>query len=81
MGDPYIDIVKNPSTNKFSLNLHRWDTLEIVDGYSKSDAEELIGLLERGIFHLNNCVNEHNQGTLFEQKENLDAKEEETNTK
>ena len=80
--DPYINIVLNPVTKKYSLSFHMWDTSEIVDGYSKSEAEELIGLIERGIFHLNSCIEEsnQNQGNLFEEKENLNA-EEETNTR
>ena len=65
--DPVLTVRKNPVNGNYTLNLHYWDSDEVVDGYSVDDARELIYMLEQGILHLNNCVEEDSQESLFEE--------------
>ncbi len=65
--DPVLTVRKNPISGNYTLNLHYWDSDEIADGYSVDDARELIYMLEQGILHLNNCVEEDSQESLFEE--------------
>ena len=76
--EPLITIVKNPLTNEFTLTLQHWDTPEIVDGYTKDEAEELIEQLQRGIHHLNECWDGENTKDLFE---SLGKKDEEAKSR
>ena len=57
--EPYITIVQNPFTGEFTLALNGWDIEKDARGYTKSEAQELIGLIERGMYHLNNCVEDY----------------------
>lgn len=61
--DPYITIVNNPSTGEFTLSLHQWNIEKNQEGYTEEEAHELIGLLERGIYHLNNCIEDYDKET------------------
>ena len=59
--DPYINIVENPATGKFTISLHQWNIEKDQEGYTEEEAYELIGLLERGIYHLNNCIEDYSE--------------------
>lgn len=65
--DPVLTVRKNPASGNYTLNLHYWDSDEVVDGYSADDARELIYMLEQGILYLNSCVEEESQKGLFEE--------------
>lgn len=65
--EPVLTVRKNPVNGKYTLNLHYWDSDEVVDGYSVADTRELINMLEQGILYLNSCVEEESQRSLFEE--------------
>tara|TARA_R110000851_G_scaffold11606_4_gene40506 strand:+ start:1714 stop:2013 length:300 start_codon:yes stop_codon:yes gene_type:complete len=65
--DPVLTVRRHPVTGNYTLNLHYWDSDELADGYSVDDARELIYMLEQGILHLNTCVEEESQDSLFEE--------------
>ena len=74
--DPLITIVRNPENEKFTVTLQNWDTPEIVDGYSKQDVEELINMLKDSIYHLENCWDDHNHESLFNEEAEKNAEKE-----
>jgi len=74
--NPYLTVRKNPVSGTFTINLHDWDSPEIVDGYSVEDTKELIHMLQEGIFYLHKCMEEEMHDNLFEGKEDV----KETNT-
>ena len=66
MTEPTITIVKNPITEKYTLDLQHWDTNEIVDGYTKEEAEYLVVKLQTAIHDLVKCWDSDNHDILFE---------------
>jgi hypothetical protein len=57
--DPYVNITQSHRGDEFGIALSNFDTQEGMKGYSEEDVQELIGLLERGVYHLNNCIEDY----------------------
>ena len=57
--EPHLHIVQNTWDEGFTISLKNFDITDGNDGYTKEDIQELIGLLERGVYHLNNCVEDY----------------------
>ena len=57
--EPYVNVVKSPWTGEFTLSLKNFDILDARTGYTEKDIHELIGLMERGIYHLNICIEDY----------------------
>jgi hypothetical protein len=60
-----IEIVENPITGKPTLCLQNWDSIEMVDGYTKEEAEILIEQLQDGIRTMEEELNNRNTVSLF----------------
>lgn len=60
-----IEILNNPITGKPTLCLQNWDTIEMVDGYTKEEAEILIEQLQDGIRTMEEELNNRNTVSLF----------------
>ena len=73
MIEPMITVVKNPITEKYTLTFQNWDTDEMVDGYTKEEAQNLIVQLESAIYHLDNCWEEDNHDSLFRKEKDEEA--------
>jgi hypothetical protein len=70
--DAYINIVQSPWNSKFTIALNNFDVQEGKKGYSAKDVQELIGLLERGVYHLKNCTEDYkkeNDGKEIKERE------------
>jgi|TARA_Y100000034_G_C6704217_1_gene310729 hypothetical protein len=57
--EPHINVVQNHWNYEFTLALKNFDIQDGASGYTKEDIQELIGLLERGVYHLNNCIEDY----------------------
>ncbi len=57
--EPYVNVVKSPWTGEFTLSLKNFDILDDCTGYTEKDIHELIGLMERGIYHLNIYIEDY----------------------
>ena len=60
-----IEILENPITGKPTLCLQNWDTIEMVDGYTKEEAEILIEQLQDGISKIESQFNDRHTVNLF----------------
>ena len=60
-----IEMVQNPITEKPTLCLQNWDSIEKVDGYTKEEVEILIEQLQDGIRIMDNYLNDKQTVNLF----------------